>query len=76
MHPDQELMDAIYRDKVLRARRMKPEDKLFAGAELFDHVSQIMTAGIRNEYPELDEDGVRKELRRRFEIYRLVSNQR
>jgi hypothetical protein len=31
MEPTQELVDAIYRERVLRARRTPPEDKLLDG---------------------------------------------
>jgi hypothetical protein len=36
MEPTQELIDDIYRQKVLRARAMPPEEKLFAGIRLFE----------------------------------------
>ena len=38
MQPTPELIDQLYRDRVLCARRMPPEEKLLAGAELYDGV--------------------------------------
>ena len=42
--PTKEVMGALYRNEVLRARRMSPEDKLLAGARLFDYACQITMA--------------------------------
>ena len=54
MQPTKELIDALFRDEVLRARRMPPEEKLLAGARLFEYACQITAAGIRNQFPEID----------------------
>lgn len=68
MEPTQELIDAIYRGKVEAARRMSPEEKLFAGAELFDYACEITKAGIRHQLPEADEEEVLRILRERLAL--------
>src|SRR6185437_10209737 len=55
MEPTQELIDSIYRDKILRARRTSPEEKLLAGPRLFARACRLMADGIRNEFPDDDE---------------------
>ncbi len=66
MQPTKDLADAIFRDRVQKARRMSPEDKLLGGARLFDRACRLMTAGIRPQFPEADERRVQDILRERF----------
>jgi len=66
MPPTGKLIDALYRDEILRARRMSPEDKLLAGVRLFDYACQITAAGIRNQFPGIDEERVHEILRQRL----------
>ena len=68
MEPTKELIDAIYRDRVLRARQTSPEAKLRAGAELFEWACQITMAGIRHQFPQADEAQVRQILRDRLAL--------
>lgn len=68
MQPTKELIDQLYREKILRARQQNPEDKFFAGAELFGMACRIASDAIRNQYPEADEAKVRELLRRRIQI--------
>ena len=68
MEPTQELIDALYRDKVDAARRMSPEQKLASGAELFEFVCEIARAGIRNQHPGITETQVREHLCRRLAL--------
>ena len=83
MKPSQELIEGIHQDRIRAARRMSPEEKLWAGARLFDDVCERMKAGIRMQFPEADERRVTEILRERlrrlreFEergIYRPVEN--
>lgn len=62
------LADDIYRERVLRSRRMKFEDKFRAGQELFEFACRISKDGIRWQFPKLDEAGVHRELLRRLRI--------
>jgi hypothetical protein len=66
MEPTKELLDSLYRERVMRARRMSPQDKLLAGAQLFDYACAITKAGIRSQHPEADEEGVLEILRQRL----------
>jgi hypothetical protein len=45
------LAEALYRERVIRARRMAPEEKFIAGEELFALACSITLAGIRNQFP-------------------------
>jgi len=50
--------DAIYREKVERARRMTIGERLSAGPELFEEAMGRMKIGIRLQHPEADEQEV------------------
>jgi hypothetical protein len=68
MEPTQELVDSIYRERVLRARRIPLAEKLLLGPELFAGVCQRMADGIRNENPDADEQRVQEMLRARLDL--------
>lgn len=72
MQPPQQLIDAIYAEKVRRARNMAPEEKLLAGAELFEYVRSISLAGIRRQNPTASREQLRLEFRRRLAISRRL----
>lgn len=67
MQPTQELIDDIYRERVLRARRTPPEQKLLAGAELFEMACRRMADGLRHENPGADEPTIQRLLRERLD---------
>ena len=46
MEPTRELIDDIYRERVLRARAMSPEEKFLAGPRLFEMACRITMDGI------------------------------
>src|SRR5947208_10506898 len=62
------LIDELYKEEVLRARRMSPEEKFLAGEELFEYACSITLAGIRNQNPGFSEEDCRRELERRLEL--------
>lgn len=62
------LADGLYRERVLEARAMLPEDKLLAGEELFEYACSITLAGIRNQFPEASEAECRRVLEARLEL--------
>ena len=72
MEPTRELIDELYRERVLRARRTPPERKLLAGGELFDAACERMAAGLRAENPGADEATIRALLRRRLDLLRRL----
>jgi hypothetical protein len=62
------LADGLYRERVLEARAMTPEDKLLAGEELFEYACSITLAGIRNQFPKATEAECRRILEARLEL--------
>ena len=68
------LMDAIFIDKVRRARQTPMDQKMLDGPRLFDLNCQIMRSGIRAQFPDFDEERVEKELRRRLAIARRIDD--
>lgn len=63
MKPTAALVAQLFAEKVARARAMSPEDKFLEGPRLFDSATRVMAAGIRDRYPDLDEEGVQRTLR-------------
>jgi len=72
MEPTRELIDALFLDRVRRAREMPAEEKLLAGAVLFDRSCRIMADGIRDEFPEADALRVRELLAARLALARRL----
>ena len=72
MEPTKELIDALFRERVLGARRTPPEEKLLDGPRLFDLACGIMKNGIRDQFPEADEKRVQEILAERLEILRRL----
>jgi hypothetical protein len=68
MGATKELIDDIYRERVLRARRTPIEQKFLAGGQLFEDVCVRMAAGLRHENPGADEATIQELLRRRFDL--------
>jgi len=62
------LIDDLYRERVIRARRTSPEEKFLAGEDLFEWACSITLAGIRNENPEFSDEACKCELDRRLEL--------
>ncbi|PHX95443.1 MAG: hypothetical protein CK546_02500 [Pedosphaera sp.] len=46
------LADAIYRERVLRARRTPPEERLLDGVRLYDQALERMRMGVQLQHPE------------------------
>lgn len=67
------LAAAIYRDKVLRARAMKPEDRLVEGVRLFDEAMTFTKAGISAQLGTSGETTILREVVRRLEITRKIT---
>jgi len=62
----QPLADALYRERVLRARRTPPEERILDGPRLFDYACTITLAGLRTENPNATEAELRETLRQRL----------
>lgn len=72
MEPPRDVIDAIYRERILRARQVSIAEKLMSGADLFEEVRERMAEGIRSQYPELDDAAVRELMRQRLERLRRI----
>jgi hypothetical protein len=68
----QPLMDAIFLEKVRRARLIPPGEKLFNGLELFEEVEERMRAGVRQQFPGVSEEEIEQRLRQRFARLRQI----
>ncbi len=72
MEPSLELIEQLYREAVREAREMSPEEKLAAGAELFDYACEITLAGIRSEHPQADDEECERILEARLALGRRL----
>ncbi len=72
MGPTQELVDELYRERVLRARVTPPEEKLLAGPRIFEEVCERIASGLRDENPGADEATIQELLRRRLDLLRRL----
>ncbi|HYF35100.1 MAG TPA: hypothetical protein VD994_07430 [Prosthecobacter sp.] len=68
----QPLADAIYADKVRRARAAPPNQKMGWGPELFHEACERMAMGIRAQVPHFTPAEVQDQLRRRLARLREV----
>jgi hypothetical protein len=62
------LADELYRERVLEARQMPPEEKLLAGEELFEYACSITLGGIHNQFPDASEEECAKILEARLDM--------
>jgi hypothetical protein len=64
----QPLIDELYREEVLDARRMPLEEKFLLGERLFRWACEITLAGIRHQNPGASEAECQRLLRERIEL--------
>ena len=76
MESIKELADAIYRERIERARRTPPDEKLLDGPRLFDYSCRIVVDGIRAQYPDADERRVREILEQRLALLQRLEEAR
>ena len=62
------LADMLFRERVLEARRMTPEEKFLAGEQLFDYACAIALEAIKNQFPDLSPADWQRILRERVEL--------
>ncbi len=67
MDPTPENLAELRRERIERAQKMSPEQKLTAGPRLFSLAIESMRAGIRLQNPGADEAEVRAIIRERLE---------
>lgn len=68
-------VEDLYWEEVEQARRISPQRKLALGLELYDRTRALMTAGIRAQHPEADEQTIRCMVRDRLESARRLENE-
>jgi hypothetical protein len=66
------LADAIYREKVLRARAADPAEKFLDGLRLFESALEFTRAGVAAELGTQDETAVAAGVLRRFQLIRRL----
>lgn len=69
-----QLMDSIFIEKILRARRTPMDEKILDGPRLFDLNCALARSGIRSQFPDFDDEQVENELGRRLAIARRISD--
>jgi hypothetical protein len=72
MEPEPEFADSLFVQKVLRARRMRPEEKYLAGPRLYEYARQIAVNAVRAEHPKASPQEIRQILRQRRQITRYL----
>ena len=68
----QRLIDELYREEILEARAMPPEEKILAGQQLFEAACRVTLAGIHHESPGASEEQCLEILRHRLELQRRL----
>ena len=68
----QRLIDELFREELVEARAMSPEEKLLLGEELFAYACSITMAGIRNQFPNADVTEQQRILERRLKLQRKL----
>ena len=68
MEPIEELARQLFRERVERAKREDPAEKMWAGPRLFAGVCDRMKDGIRWQFPQASEEEVMEILRQRIKL--------
>jgi hypothetical protein len=68
----QPLADALYWEKVERARKLSPEERMAAGPELFDYACSITLNALREQMPNATEAQLLDKVRERIAIKRRL----
>jgi hypothetical protein len=66
--PTPQMLRQRDKERLARANRMTPGERMLAGAALFDMACEISKAGIRHQFPQFNEQQVLEELRRRIKL--------
>jgi hypothetical protein len=74
MEDQQPLFDDLYRQKVRQARAMTPAERMLASFELTDFALNVMSAGVRAQFPGADEPEVQRIVRQRIDRVRQLEN--
>ena len=66
------MIDELYRQEVIEARQMSPEDKLILGERLFRWACAITLEGIRMQNPGVGDQACQRILRERIELGKVL----
>ena len=66
------LIDELYREELLQARQLPPEEKIYAGLRLFESACRITLEGIRHQFPDATEEERLEILRQRLVFQRKL----
>ena len=72
--PNFEPNDPIFFDRIRRGKAMSVEEKVLAGARLFDEAAARIKDGIRMQFPGWSLDQIEDEFRRRLRIQRILND--
>lgn len=75
MEPSRELIDELRREEIRFVRSVPPVQRMIAAGELFDEACELMRIGIRNQFPDANEERVEHILFERVEIARRLESQ-
>ena len=71
-----ELADQLFREQILQARRMTPDERVREGLRLSDLAVRVMADGVRHQFPAAPEEELRRLLRERIERVRRLKEMR
>jgi len=70
--PSANLTDELFREEVRTARAMSPEERLLTAIRLSDFACSVAAEGIRQQFPDADEQQVRAILDERLALSRRL----
>lgn len=70
--PTRELLDDIFRRRVLQARATPPDQRMTDCFDLYQQTLDTMRDGIRHQFPDADEGDVERILRERLDRIRKI----
>jgi hypothetical protein len=76
MKPTAELIDAIYLDKVLRARAAPMAEKILDGPRLYAYACVAVRAGVQMQNPSATPDELKRLIQERFDLIRRLEESR
>ncbi len=62
----------MFWEEIREAQAMSPEDRLFAGARLFDLATEVCKAGIRAQHPDANEEEVSRIFQKRLALQERI----
>ena len=73
MNKLQPLIDELYREEILRARKQTPQERVRAAFEIAPFARAMMYAGIRRQHPQADDGELLRLARERIAKVRRIN---